>query len=152
VTLDEGLASTMDGSLYLTVTFKQKSEIDRAQVRVQNRVAQALLRLPEEVRNLGVNFVHAYLIAGMVQDLSLCRLLAAAPLKPARRLHDVHLSTLPAARSGSKCPGTPTPCRPGSLPWVTTATKNKLQVNYRLLTTRTGCAAEIALHGWRFIS
>jgi hypothetical protein len=30
--------------------------------------------------------------------------------------------------------------------------KNKLQVNYRLLTTRTGCPAQIALHGWRVIS
>jgi hydrophobe/amphiphile efflux-1 (HAE1) family protein len=46
--------STMDGSLYLTVTFKQGADIDRAQVQVQNRVSQALPRLPEEVRNLGV--------------------------------------------------------------------------------------------------
>ncbi|MBV8852094.1 MAG: efflux RND transporter permease subunit, partial [Sinobacteraceae bacterium] len=46
--------STMDGSLYLTVTFKQGADIDRAQVQVQNRVAQALPRLPEEVRDLGV--------------------------------------------------------------------------------------------------
>ncbi|HEV7446136.1 MAG TPA: efflux RND transporter permease subunit, partial [Steroidobacteraceae bacterium] len=49
--------STMDGSLYLTVTFKQGSDIDRAQVQVQNRVAQALPRLPEEVRNLGVTTI-----------------------------------------------------------------------------------------------
>lgn len=46
--------STGDGSLYLTVTFKQGADIDRAQVQVQNRVSQALPRLPEEVRNLGV--------------------------------------------------------------------------------------------------
>ncbi len=46
--------STGDGSLYLTVTFKQGSDVDIAQVQVQNRVAQALPRLPEEVRNLGV--------------------------------------------------------------------------------------------------
>jgi len=49
--------STMDGSLYLTVTFKQGSDIDRAQVQVQNRVSQALPRLPEEVRNLGVSTI-----------------------------------------------------------------------------------------------
>jgi len=49
--------STMDGSLYLTVTFKQGADIDRAQVQVQNRVAQALPRLPEEVRNLGVTTI-----------------------------------------------------------------------------------------------
>jgi len=46
--------STSDGSLYLTVTFKQGADIDRAQVQVQNRVAQATPRLPEEVRSLGV--------------------------------------------------------------------------------------------------
>jgi len=44
--------STGDGSLYLTVTFKQGADVDRAQVQVQNRVSQALPRLPEEVRNL----------------------------------------------------------------------------------------------------
>jgi hydrophobe/amphiphile efflux-1 (HAE1) family protein len=49
--------STGDGSLYLTVTFKQGADIDRAQVQVQNRVAQALPRLPEEVRNLGVTTI-----------------------------------------------------------------------------------------------
>ena len=45
--------STVDGSLYLTVTFKQGADIDRAQVQVQNRVSQALPRLPEEVRSSG---------------------------------------------------------------------------------------------------
>jgi hydrophobe/amphiphile efflux-1 (HAE1) family protein len=47
--------STMDGTLNLTVTFKQGTDIDRAQVQVQNRVSQALPRLPEEVRSLGVS-------------------------------------------------------------------------------------------------
>src|SRR2546430_13163349 len=51
--------STMDGSLTLTVTFKIGADIDRAQVQVQNRVSQALPRLPEEVRSLGVNTVKA---------------------------------------------------------------------------------------------
>jgi hydrophobe/amphiphile efflux-1 (HAE1) family protein len=51
--------STMDGSLTLTVTFRIGADIDRAQVQVQNRVAQALPRLPEEVRALGVNTVKA---------------------------------------------------------------------------------------------
>src|ERR1700687_1157240 len=49
--------STMDGSLTLTVTFRIGADIDRAQVQVQNRVAQALPRLPEEVRNLGVTTI-----------------------------------------------------------------------------------------------
>ncbi|MBC8024428.1 MAG: efflux RND transporter permease subunit, partial [Steroidobacteraceae bacterium] len=47
--------STMDGTLALTVTFKIGTDIDKAQVQVQNRVAQALPRLPEEVRALGVS-------------------------------------------------------------------------------------------------
>ena len=46
--------ATMDGRLTLTVTFAVGTDIDRAQVQVQNRVAQALPRLPEEVRALGV--------------------------------------------------------------------------------------------------
>jgi hydrophobe/amphiphile efflux-1 (HAE1) family protein len=47
--------ATMDGGLALTVTFKIGTDIDKAQVQVQNRVAQALPRLPEEVRSLGVS-------------------------------------------------------------------------------------------------
>jgi multidrug efflux pump len=47
--------STMDGSLTLTVTFKIGTDVDKAQVQVQNRVAQALPRLPDEVRALGVS-------------------------------------------------------------------------------------------------
>ncbi|MGH8310506.1 MAG: efflux RND transporter permease subunit, partial [Steroidobacteraceae bacterium] len=46
--------ATMDGTLSLTITFAIGTDIDRAQVQVQNRVAQALPRLPEEVRALGV--------------------------------------------------------------------------------------------------
>jgi len=49
--------STMDGSLNLTVTFRVGADIDRAQVEVQNRVSQALPRLPQEVRDLGVTTV-----------------------------------------------------------------------------------------------
>jgi hydrophobe/amphiphile efflux-1 (HAE1) family protein len=46
--------AAMDGTLTLTVTFKIGSDVDRAQVQVQNRVSQALPRLPQEVRDLGV--------------------------------------------------------------------------------------------------
>src|SRR6267154_6911333 len=38
----------------LTITFKLGTDIDKAQVQVQNRVAVAEPRLPEEVRRLGV--------------------------------------------------------------------------------------------------
>ncbi|MBX5460481.1 MAG: efflux RND transporter permease subunit [Steroidobacteraceae bacterium] len=49
--------AAMDGTLTLTVTFNIGADIDRAQVQVQNRVAQALPRLPQEVRDLGVTTV-----------------------------------------------------------------------------------------------
>lgn len=43
-----------DGVLQLTVTFEPGTDVDRAQVQVQNRVSQALPRLPEDVRRQGV--------------------------------------------------------------------------------------------------
>ncbi|HET6545154.1 MAG TPA: efflux RND transporter permease subunit [Rhodanobacteraceae bacterium] len=43
-----------DGVLVTTVTFRPGTDPDQAQVEVQNRVAQALARLPEEVRRQGV--------------------------------------------------------------------------------------------------
>src|SRR3989449_1469513 len=46
--------ATGDGVMALTVTFKLGTDIDKAQVQVQNRVAQVLPKLPEEVRQLGV--------------------------------------------------------------------------------------------------
>jgi hydrophobe/amphiphile efflux-1 (HAE1) family protein len=49
--------ATSDGVLTLTVTFRVGSDVDLAQVQVQNRVSQALPRLPEEVRQLGVTTV-----------------------------------------------------------------------------------------------
>src|SRR5882724_6563870 len=46
--------ATGDGVMTLTVTFKLGTDIDKAQVQVQNRVSQVLPKLPEEVRRLGV--------------------------------------------------------------------------------------------------
>jgi hydrophobe/amphiphile efflux-1 (HAE1) family protein/NodT family efflux transporter outer membrane factor (OMF) lipoprotein len=46
--------ATGDGVMSLTITFKLGTDVDNAQVQVQNRVAQALPKLPEEVRRLGV--------------------------------------------------------------------------------------------------
>src|SRR5215470_11399187 len=42
--------ATADGVMTLTVTFKLGTDIDQAQVQVQNRVSQALVKLPEDVR------------------------------------------------------------------------------------------------------
>ena len=46
--------ATADGRMTLTVTFALGTDLDNAQVQVQNRVAQALPRLPEEVQRIGV--------------------------------------------------------------------------------------------------
>ncbi|MCO4316747.1 efflux RND transporter permease subunit [Phyllobacterium sp. 21LDTY02-6] len=46
--------STADGSMALTVTFRLGTDLDKAQVLVQNRVSIAEPRLPEEVRRLGI--------------------------------------------------------------------------------------------------
>src|SRR5581483_2369756 len=46
--------ATSDGVMTLTITFKIGANLDNAQVQVQNRVSQALPKLPEEVRRLGV--------------------------------------------------------------------------------------------------
>ncbi|PYJ98352.1 MAG: hydrophobe/amphiphile efflux-1 family RND transporter [Verrucomicrobia bacterium] len=46
--------ATGDGVVTLTITFKLGTDIDKAQVQVQNRVSQSLPKLPEEVRRLGV--------------------------------------------------------------------------------------------------
>jgi multidrug efflux pump len=47
--------ATADGALTLTVTFQLGTDPDQAQQLVQNRVSQALPRLPEEVRSLGIS-------------------------------------------------------------------------------------------------
>ncbi len=47
--------SSGDGNLRLTVTFRQGTNLNIAQVLVQNRVALAVPQLPSEVQRLGVN-------------------------------------------------------------------------------------------------
>ncbi|HZN47569.1 MAG TPA: efflux RND transporter permease subunit [Ramlibacter sp.] len=49
--------ATTDGLMTLSVTFRLGTDPDRAQQLVQNRVAQAEPRLPEEVRRLGLSTV-----------------------------------------------------------------------------------------------
>jgi multidrug efflux pump len=46
--------ATTDGQMVLTITFKLGTDLDKAQVLVQNRVAIAEPRLPEDVRRVGV--------------------------------------------------------------------------------------------------
>ena len=46
--------STGDGRVTISVVFRQGTDVDQAQVLVQNRVAIAEPRLPEDVRRLGI--------------------------------------------------------------------------------------------------
>lgn len=46
--------ATSDGRMTLTVTFAIGSDVDKAQVLVQNRVDRAVPRLPQEVQRLGI--------------------------------------------------------------------------------------------------
>src|SRR4029453_18096733 len=45
---------TTDGQMTLTITFRLGTDLDKAQVLVQNRVSIADARLPEDVRRIGV--------------------------------------------------------------------------------------------------
>ena len=56
--------STSDGNLSITVTFDVGTDIDRAQVLVQNRVSVAVPRLPAEVQRSGM--LRAQALAGPV--------------------------------------------------------------------------------------
>jgi hydrophobe/amphiphile efflux-1 (HAE1) family protein len=49
--------STADGNVSITVTFKLGTDLDTAQVQVQNRVAIAEPRLPEPVKRIGVTTI-----------------------------------------------------------------------------------------------
>src|SRR6201986_391976 len=46
--------ATADGVMTLTITFTLNTDVDKAQVQVQNRVAQALPKLPDVVQRLGI--------------------------------------------------------------------------------------------------
>jgi multidrug efflux pump len=61
--------ATTDGRMTLTVTFRIGTNPDLAQQLVQNRVAQAEPRLPEEVRRLGVTTVKSAVDLTMVVHL-----------------------------------------------------------------------------------
>src|SRR5262244_3942206 len=74
--------STSDGNLSLTVTFDVGTDIDKAQVLVQNRVSAAERRLPDEVRRNGLT----------VRKRSPDLLLAIHLLSPDRSYDQVYIS------------------------------------------------------------
>ncbi|HEV3106741.1 MAG TPA: efflux RND transporter permease subunit [Trinickia sp.] len=58
-----------DGNMTLTVTFKLGTDPDKAQQLVQNRVSQALPRLPEDVQRLGITTIKSSPTLTMVVHL-----------------------------------------------------------------------------------
>src|SRR5690554_5835784 len=58
-----------DGNLAVTITFRLGTDPDKAQQLVQNRVSQALPRLPEDVQRLGVTTVKSSPTLTMVVHL-----------------------------------------------------------------------------------
>jgi multidrug efflux pump len=58
-----------DGNMTLTITFKLGTDPDKAQQLVQNRVSQALPRLPEDVQRLGVTTIKSSPTLTMVVHL-----------------------------------------------------------------------------------
>lgn len=74
--------STNSGSMSLTITFKPGTNLDKAQVLVQNRVALAEAKLPEEVRRQGIS------VKKRSPDLSLVVNLVS----PDKRYDSVYLS------------------------------------------------------------
>ncbi|POZ52355.1 efflux RND transporter permease subunit [Methylovulum psychrotolerans] len=74
--------STNNGNMVLTITFKSGTNLDKAQVLVQNRVALAEPRLPEEVRRQGIS------VKKRSPDLSLVVNL----LSPDKRYDSIYMS------------------------------------------------------------
>ena len=65
--------STSDGNMMLSVTFKLGTDLDTAQVLVQNRVAIAVPTLPDEVQRIGVTTKKQSPDITMVVHLGLAR-------------------------------------------------------------------------------
>ena len=74
--------STNSGTMALTITFKPGTDVDKAQVLVQNRVALAEPKLPEEVRRNGIS------VKKRSPDLSL----VIGLISPDKRYDNVYLS------------------------------------------------------------
>ena len=77
-----------DGSYKLTVTFEVGTDLDKAQVLVQNRLAVALPRLPQEVQRQGIT----------AKKQSTNIILAASLISPDNRYDDLYLSNYAALR------------------------------------------------------
>ena len=74
-------AATSDGALTLTITFALGTDLDNAQVQVQNRVAQTLPRLPQDAAHRSD---HRKGVAGLTMVVHLCRRMSATTCSTCR--------------------------------------------------------------------
>src|SRR5262245_42635640 len=77
-----------DGSYKLTVTFEVGTDLDKAQILVQNRLAVAEPRLPQEVQRQGIT----------AKKQSTNIILAASLISPDNRFSDLYLANYAALR------------------------------------------------------
>ena len=110
--------STSDGTVSISVTFELGTDVDRAQVLVQNRVGTAQPRLPDDVKRTGVT----------VRKNSPDLLLVVHLISPERTYDQVYISNYAlinvkdelarvAGWAMSRCSGSAnTPCACGSTP------------------------------------
>ncbi len=90
--------STGDGRLTITVTFRIGTDLDTAQVLTQNRVTDALPRLPEDVQRLGVTVKKASPNILLVVHL-------ISPDKSRNQLYISNYATLHVKDALSRLPG-----------------------------------------------
>jgi len=85
--------STVDGQLQITITFELGTDLDNAQVLVQNRVAIAEPRLPEETQRIGVT------VAKSSPDL----LLVVQMMSPGDTYDNLYVSNYALTRCARSC-------------------------------------------------
>ncbi len=111
--------SASDGAMTLTVTFALGTDLDKAQVQVQNRVAQALPKLPQEVQRIGVTTNKASpdltLVVHLISPNNRYDMLYLSQLRPAERQRPRWRASTAWAtcRSSARAP---TPCACGWIP------------------------------------
>ena len=111
--------STADGRFSIAVTFDLGTNLDTAQVQVQNRVAIAQPRLPADVRNIGVTVAKASPDLMMVVHLLFARQIArhALHLQLRQRQHHRRAEPHRRRRLDHACSAAATiRCASGSIP------------------------------------
>src|SRR5262245_30666433 len=110
--------STGDGKLTITVTFRIGTDLNVAQMLTQNRVQDALPRLPEDVQRLGVQVRKStpnILLAVHLYSPDFSRDTLYISNSATLHVKDV-LARLPASATCRSLRDASTPCASGSIP------------------------------------